>query len=383
MRKKRVLVVDDDALIRQAVTRLLTGRGYHVVSAADGEEALRQADEHSFDIAIVDYEMPGRDGLRVLSDLRTGQPGCIRVLMTGRAEFPVVVAAVNRGEILRVVSKPFEPNELVALLEDAYTSAREMEKALEAQRKVTLYRDRKMFEECLSSDMLQLALQPILDAHTEQLYGYEALLRSSHPVLSGPLPVLGVAERTGGLSPLARVVSERAAAILDELPEHLRLFLNLHPDSLGDPKLLTEALAPVVPYASRCAIEITERSKLSSIEDWEKVIDKLQDTGFKIAVDDLGSGYNSLCILADLQPTYIKVDMSIVRDVDRTPRKQRLVDLLARFAEATDSVLLAEGVETSSEAETLRACGSHLVQGYHFGKPQLWVPKASRKKQAG
>ncbi len=383
MRQKRVLVVDDDGLIRQAVTRLLTGRGYHVVGAADGEEALRQADEHAFDIAIVDYEMPGRDGLRVLSDLRTGQPGCIRVLMTGRAEFPVVVAAVNRGEILRVVQKPFEPDHLVALLEDAYDSAREMEKALQAQRKVTLYRDRKMFEECLNSDMLQLALQPILDANSEELYGYEALLRSTHPVLNGPLPVLGVAERVGGLDPLARIVSERAAAILEELPEHLRLFLNLHPDSLGDPKLLEHALAPVVPYASRVAIEITERSKLSSIEDWEKMIDRLQDTGFKIAVDDLGSGYNSLCILADLQPTYIKVDMSIVRDVDQTPRKQRLVDLLARFAEATDSVLLAEGVETGTEAETLRACGSHLVQGYHFGKPQLWVPKSAQKKQAG
>ena len=71
---KRILVVDDEPLIRKAVSRLLTRRGYSVVSCADGEEALREAERLPFDVALVDYEMPGRDGLKVLSGLRERQP---------------------------------------------------------------------------------------------------------------------------------------------------------------------------------------------------------------------------------------------------------------------------------------------------------------------
>ena len=106
---RRVLVVDDEPLIRKTISRLLSRHGYSVVVAADGNEALREANELPFDVALVDYEMPGRNGLKVLSELRERQPACIRVLMTGRRDFPLVVAAVNRGEIMRVVQKPFEP----------------------------------------------------------------------------------------------------------------------------------------------------------------------------------------------------------------------------------------------------------------------------------
>ena len=82
-----------------------------------------------------------------------------------------------------------------------------------------------------------------------------------------------------------------------------------------------------------------------------------------IYVDDLGAGYSSLSVLAELQPAYVKVDMSIVRNIDTDSRKQRLVDLLVRFADATDATLVAEGVETEAEAAALRDCGAHLLQG--------------------
>ena len=106
--------------------------------------------------------------------------------------------------------------------------------------------------------------------------------------------------------------------------------------------------------------------------------------GFAIAVDDLGAGYSSLSVLAELQPSFIKVDMSIVRGIDCDPRKQRLVDLLCRFADATDATLIAEGVETGEEAAALRECGAHLLQGYLFGKPSselsptIWVMRRRR-----
>jgi len=100
------------------------------------------------------------------------------------------------------------------------------------------------------------------------------------------------------------------------------------------------------------------------------------EMGFSIAVDDLGAGYSSLSVLAELQPRFIKVDMSIVRGIDTEPRKQRLVDLLTRFAEATGATLIAEGVETTEEAEALRSCGAHWLQGYLFGRPSAELPES-------
>jgi EAL domain-containing protein (putative c-di-GMP-specific phosphodiesterase class I) len=95
--------------------------------------------------------------------------------------------------------------------------------------------------------------------------------------------------------------------------------------------------------------------------------------GFGLAVDDLGSGYSALSMLAELQPDFLKVDMSIVRDVDSDMHKRRLVDLLCSFAEATDSRVVAEGVETRGESIALEEAGVEMMQGYLFGVPETEV----------
>jgi EAL domain-containing protein (putative c-di-GMP-specific phosphodiesterase class I) len=150
--------------------------------------------------------------------------------------------------------------------------------------------------------------------------------------------------------------------------------MNLHPDELADPDGMCKSLEPLVPWAERVVLEITERSRLQGIEAWDESVERVTAMGFSIAVDDLGAGYSSLSVLAELQPSFIKVDMSIVRGIDCDPRKQRLVDLLCRFADATEACLIAEGVETEEEEAALRICGAHLLQGYLFGKPSTELP---------
>ena len=121
-------------------------------------------------------------------------------------------------------------------------------------------------------------------------------------------------------------------------------------------------------------VEITEQSNLHAIVGWDESIQMLAETGFSVAVDDLGAGYNSLKILADLQPRYIKMDMSLVRNIDTEPRKQRLVQLISTFAAATNSLSIAEGVETEEERAALIDCGTDLLQGYFFAKPSTDAP---------
>ena len=104
----------------------------------------------------------------------------------------------------------------------------------------------------------------------------------------------------------------------------------------------------------------------------------IADGGYGTAVDDLGSGYSSLSILADLQPQFIKLDMSLVRNVHREPRKQRLVQLMTAFGEATGSLVVGEGVECEEEMQTLLDSGVPILQGFHFARPSEHYVPASR-----
>jgi EAL domain-containing protein (putative c-di-GMP-specific phosphodiesterase class I)/CheY-like chemotaxis protein len=370
----RILAVDDDPLVRRCVSRILVNAGHEVVPASHGADALQLASDKDFDVALVDYHLPFIDGLEVLQRLREVQPGCLRILVTGALDLPMIMDAVNRGEVMRVVEKPFESAGLISAIDDAVAARQRMMEVCQIQEQAASEHEREMLQECLNDDHLRLALQPIVDAKTSEIKAFECLLRSSHKGLDGPLPVIHAAERHGMLAELAQVVSVRAAAWMSELPMSVKLFMNLHPDELASPAGVCERLVALQPWAHRVVLEITERSRLQGIEAWEDSVDAVTKMGFSIAVDDLGAGYSSLSVLAELQPRHIKVDMSIVRGIDSEPRKQRLVALLCRFADATGANLIAEGVETQEEAAALRICGAHMLQGYLFGRPSLSLP---------
>jgi EAL domain-containing protein (putative c-di-GMP-specific phosphodiesterase class I) len=374
----RILVVDDDPLVRRSVERILVREGYQVVTAVDVAEAVRIAGTQRLDAALVDFALTGEDGLQVLSRLREIQPSCLRILMTGRTDFPMVVDAVNRGEVLRVVRKPFDSRGLLELLRDAFVSAKRAAEHASAQLNHQEMEERVMLEDCIAGHLLALAVQPIVDAgNSHHIVAFEALLRSRHPVLTSPGALLRVAERAHRVDDLGREIFRLAALRIERLPVSAGLFVNLHAWQLADRARLETDIAPLVPWASRVTLEITERSSLYEVDGWDVGVRLLGQLGFSVAIDDLGAGYNSLTMLADLQPRFIKLDMALVRNIDQEPRKKRLVQLMATFADATNAHLVAEGVETPAEAEALVECGTHLLQGYYFGRPTLDDPPAA------
>src|SRR5690606_35309537 len=120
------------------------------------------AERYTIDLALVDYGLGREDGLSVLSELRERQPSCLRVLMTGRTDFPMVVEAINRGEVVRVLRKPFQAPELLHLLDDALDAARRSEEAAAQRMQGRTRHELRMLEECLDVRRLRLALQPIV-----------------------------------------------------------------------------------------------------------------------------------------------------------------------------------------------------------------------------
>ncbi|MEM6532808.1 MAG: EAL domain-containing response regulator [Myxococcota bacterium] len=369
----RILAVDDDPHLAFAIEEILAAQGFEVACAHDASTAIAMARREKFDVAVVDYNMPGQNGLEVLRVLRDRHPSCMRILASGHLELPVVVDAVNRGEVAHVLHKPFMHDQLLTAVAQALESRARYAKVNEANDRTEDW-DRDMVLQCLSDGLVKLALQPIVGARCRELAAYEALMRISHPVLNNPLKILAAAERCGLIHEVGEVVAERASEWLVRMPSHLLLFMNLHPSELSNPDRLVQRLQPLAWAAERVVLEITERSKLLDFESWDESAERLTSMGFKLAVDDLGAGYNSLSTLVALRPAFIKIDMSIVRDADCDERKRRLIELLCKFAEATESQVVAEGVETDNEAKAVIDAGVDLVQGYLFGKPRLDWP---------
>ena len=145
----------------------------------------------------------------------------------------------------------------------------------------------------------------------------------------------------------------------------------MHPAELRDEASVRRRVEPLLAQAHRIVLEITERSHILRMTGWQSAIDFLTRSGFRIAVDDVGAGYNSLSVLAELRPAFIKVDMSITRNIDREERRQRVLELLFRFARATHTQLIVEGIETQAEATSVLAIGADLLQGFLYGRPLI------------
>jgi EAL domain-containing protein (putative c-di-GMP-specific phosphodiesterase class I)/CheY-like chemotaxis protein len=365
----RILIVDDDSEVRHMLSLMLQRSGFDTDEAEDGGEAVRKAIKGSYDAALVDYRMPPPDGLEVLTHLRDVQPRCVRILMSGSLDLPIVLNAINRGEVSKIVQKPFSRQAIVEALSDSIAARTRLEELCIGAGNDAIDEWRRQLEECLSDDTLSLALQPIVRAADSSLRGYEALMRSTHSVLDTPQRVLAAAEEYGMLGRVADRVAICTGRWLTTLPEEVDLFINVHPAELSDLSQVRDRLEVLRPWSQRIILEITERSDVLQMESWRNTRDFLVGAGFRFAVDDLGSGYNSLSVLAELRPAFMKVDRSIVSNIERDDHKQRLLELLSLFARATETQLIVEGIETESEAAVVRRIGVDLLQGYLFGPP--------------
>jgi EAL domain-containing protein (putative c-di-GMP-specific phosphodiesterase class I) len=145
-------------------------------------------------------------------------------------------------------------------------------------------------------------------------------------------------------------------------------FVNLHPDDLLD-EALFDPTSPLTALAPEIVLEITERSPIDSVPDIRERRGRLRDLGFRLAVDDLGSGYAGLASFASLEPDFVKLDRGLVAGVDREPVKARLVQSIVTVSRELRIAVVAEGVETLAERQTMTDLGCDLMQGFLFRRP--------------
>jgi EAL domain-containing protein (putative c-di-GMP-specific phosphodiesterase class I) len=375
--KAWVLLVDDEPELLRGVCRGLKLQGYSVTEARNGEEAVQHLSRRPFDVVVSDIVMPGMGGIQLLKEIRQHDLHVPVVLMTGAPAVSTAVQALEYGAF-HYLTKPVEAEALDQIVQKAvrmHRMARVKQQAAELLGHAgALGADRAGLEASFDRAMqsMWIAYHPIVDVRAQQIFGYEALLRSSEPSLPHPGAVIDAAMRLGRLEPLGRAIRELAA---EPIPagESFALFVNLHVTDLTDPAL-SDPESPLSKIAQRVVLEITERSSLDEVKDARRRVAALREMGFRIAVDDLGAGYAGLSSFTLLEPEIVKLDMSLVRDIHVTSTKQKVVRSMTALSKDMGMTVVAEGVETREERDCLVDLGCDLLQGFLFAKPGRAFP---------
>lgn len=371
--RSKILLVDDDAGVLRAHTRVLENAGLRVEPALSGAQAIQCLRRQPYDAVLSDIDMPDMNGIQLLEQVRAVDLDVPVVFVTGAPSTETAIAAIERGA-LRYLLKPVEPAQLVKVTHEAvqlHAIAKAKRQALELAGGANKWVGDQAglgarFNQAL--DALTMVYQPIVSWKTKQIFAYEALLRSTSPGLTGAEALLDAAERLGKLHALGRRIRLRANEAAATLRDDQLLFVNLHPADLIDDDLFSPQAA-LSAHAKKVVLEITERESLHSVPDVQRRVHALRDLGFRIAIDDLGAGYAGLSSFALLEPDVVKLDMSLVRNVEKEPKKLTLVQTLVTMCRDLGMQVTAEGVETPEERDVLLTTGCDLLQGYLFARP--------------
>jgi diguanylate cyclase (GGDEF)-like protein len=224
---------------------------------------------------------------------------------------------------------------------------------------------------------VELHYQPIINLETLQIDGFEALLRWNHPTLGpiSPAEFIPIAEQSGLINDLGNIVLENAIkqlSLLNRITEtgtRQHMSINVSPRQLKDPSLvlfLKHLLSQYETDPSQVWLEITESILIDETILATGILAQLKNLGVKLSIDDFGSGYSSFGYLDKFDADVVKIDISIIRNIDLN---EAIVKAIIAMSEALGLKTVAEGVETIEQAETLKRLGCTFAQGWLYGKP--------------
>lgn len=224
----------------------------------------------------------------------------------------------------------------------------------------------------VENNLINTLFQPVVDLSDGNIIGYEAFSR-------GP-------ENSNMYSPLSMIYEAKNRKMIGELDTLFRkdalenaakqgmkrlLFLNVDPDVIYQGELLTDSGEEELDIPnSSIVIEITERSNLCNFNTFSQSIKRYKEAGFKIALDDIGSGFSELDCVSKIGPDFVKIDNILINGMDQDAKKQDTVQSIIKLSEITGSKIIAEGVESEKELLELLKLGVYAAQGKYFGTPE-------------
>ncbi len=222
---------------------------------------------------------------------------------------------------------------------------------------------------------ITMAFQPILDVESGSIYAYEALVRGLQQESAGVILAQVNAQNRYAFDQSCRVKAIELASMLGLVETGAKLSINFMPGAVYSPaaciQLTLRTAAKMRFPTDRLIFEITEVEEVVDRKHLLGIVEEYRRQGFQVALDDLGSGYSGLNLLADLNPHLVKMDMDLTRKIDQRPSAQMIVRKLVELCEGLGIDLVAEGVETVDEFACLRKAGIRLMQGYLLARPSF------------
>ncbi len=246
----------------------------------------------------------------------------------------------------------------------------------------SIYHERliKDIDAAIANEDFKVFFQPKYDisGDTPKLRSAEALIRWMHPELGmiSPGDFIPLFESNGLIQKVDNYVWKKAAAQIREWKEKfgfsVAVSVNVSRVDIFDPKLF-EKLRGILDEnrlnEDELMLEITESAYADNANTLTEVTENLRASGFKIEMDDFGSGYSSLNMITTIPIDVLKLDMKFIRNMEKDPKSMKLVELIIDIAKFLDVPVVAEGVETGSQLDTLKQMGCEIIQGYYFSKP--------------
>jgi EAL domain-containing protein (putative c-di-GMP-specific phosphodiesterase class I) len=235
-----------------------------------------------------------------------------------------------------------------------------------------LVRDRLL--DVILRERVITAYQPIMHIATRQVLGFEALSRGPRGSgLEGADALFGAATDHHLMVELDRLCRRRALLSSGRIPTNTRIFVNTLPATIRDPQFrgrpLIEFLDKAQVAPDRIVIEITEKLVIENYNLFREAMAYFTDLGMSFAVDDVGSGYSGLESIARLKPTFLKIDMSLIRDVHVSVVNRAMVQAIITLGHGIGAAVIGEGIHTNEEAEALLEMGVDWGQGFLLARP--------------
>ncbi|MDO8886916.1 GGDEF domain-containing phosphodiesterase [Candidatus Oleimmundimicrobium sp.] len=275
-------------------------------------------------------------------------------------------------------------NKNIRLERQLYTTLEEALKDSATTQQKDIKRRMTKLKKIIENEEIYSLFQPIVKLPEYKIIGYEALSRGPGGEFERPDKLFTIACASELVIELERLCRKKALSAASNInPKHL-LFLNVEPDSVNDPELRQIAASHLLMDSSlnsnHIVLEVTERAAIENFSVFKNALEYFRALGFKIAIDDGGAGYATLESMVELKPDFIKIDMSLIRNIDTDSVKQQLVKALINFGKETNIKMIAEGIETKAELKTLLELDIHLGQGYVFAYPSEPFPKIRKQK---
>lgn len=229
-----------------------------------------------------------------------------------------------------------------------------------------------IFSKLIEQNLFIYHFQPIVSARSGDIVAYEALMRTDESIGLNPMQILDMAQKFGRLYDIEKATLYNTLSYLSNHQEDFgkrRLFVNAITSHLLNDEDFDKLRADFGELLEKIVIELTEQTETSD-EVLEILHRRMKRDNIQLAIDDYGTGYSNTSNLMRYNPDIVKIDRTLIADIDTNTKMQKILANIIDFLHASGYIALAEGVETSEELKTMIAFGADLIQGYYISRPK-------------